>query len=79
MRSLYHEYKSIQVLNAKYLIILGIVFLLLLNYDFLIMRLSVKKAVLSRVKRECRGFSMCAGQGSYKRNSKSPCRLGYLK
>ena len=49
MRSLYHEYKSIQVLNAKYLIILGIAFLLLLSYDFLIMRLSVSKTVLARL------------------------------
>ena len=47
MRSLYHEYESIQVLNAKYSIILGIAFLLLLSYDFHIMRLSVSKAGLS--------------------------------
>ena len=45
-----------QALNAKYLIISGIAFLLLLSYDFFIMRLSVSKTLISKVKRECRAL-----------------------
>ena len=63
MRSLYHEYKSIQVLNEKYLIIFGIAFLLLLSYDFLIMRLSVSKTVLARLSVSVGGFRCVQGLG----------------